>query len=140
MSLLVSYEHVLGSFQIRFQFVMWSIDDHVCPIFQRMSAYSRLFCIFAFRWGNVQSIRYSVNATYQWVFTFLCRERFLYCLYNREYLHYYKYCTSTHTSSFKAAVWRTEDKSLNEPKTCKVTHLGQYVRFWYILHNAETPL
>ena len=45
-SLLVSYEHVLWSFQISFQVVMSSRDDHIRRIFKRMSAYSRFFYIF----------------------------------------------------------------------------------------------
>ena len=44
-SLLVSYEHVLWSFQIRFQVAISSLDDHIRRIFKRMSADSNYFYI-----------------------------------------------------------------------------------------------
>ena len=45
-SLLIGYKYFLGSFQIRFQFVMSSLDDHVRRIFQRMSAIFFIFLQF----------------------------------------------------------------------------------------------
>ena len=49
LSLLVLYEHVLGSFQIRFQFVMSSLDDHVRRIFSVCVRIQDCFHSFAIR-------------------------------------------------------------------------------------------
>ena len=61
MSFLAYYGIVLGSFQIRFQFVMSSLDG-VRRFFQRMSAYSRFYIFFQFVEGtSTELVMHSVN-------------------------------------------------------------------------------
>ena len=64
MWLLIRCELVLVSFQIGFQFVMFSPNEHIRRVFVRICAYSNLvrFLPFAIRSRYVTSIRYSVKA------------------------------------------------------------------------------